>query len=400
MEEGRKHWLLLAVLFTSNFFIIGSSSAITGVFLTPLVEHFGWTRTLAASLTTMIAVTGAIAGPVTGRLLDSLPAHKIMAAGVVITAVSLLLAGRADSFGTMAAAHLMMGIGTASSAIIPVSLVISNWFTARRGIALGIAMSGMSLGSSAMASFASYLITAAGWRHAYDILAVPLLVLVLPIVLLVVRTRPVAPSPDDKPVLSAPIGGMDRAQALRSRSFWLIGIAYLTYLMGVNLGVVHFVPYLIGLGMSARRAAAVFSVALVVSTLGKPAMGIVADRLNPRVGLAMALFSLGCAYLLLMRLTFAPALMLMVVLYGIGVGAPVALTPMLMAESFGLKSFGTLVGLMGIFGMLGTAIGPVFAGRIFDVKGAYSAAFVLMSLLLMFAALLPFGCQPLRMKQD
>jgi len=166
MDEERQRWLLLGVLFLSNFFVIGSTSSITGVFLMPLVKQFGWSRTMTASLTMLLAVTGALAGPVTGRLLDSLPAQKVMAAGVAIAALALFAAGRANSFGAMAAAHVMIGVGTAASTIIPVSLVTSNWFGARRGVALGIAMSGMSLGASAMASFASYLIVSVGWRQA------------------------------------------------------------------------------------------------------------------------------------------------------------------------------------------------------------------------------------------
>ncbi len=93
MSEERKSWLLLGVLFLSNFFVIGSTSAITGVFLTPLVRHFGWTRTLAASLTMLIALTGALAGPITGRLLDSLAAQKVMSVGVALTALALARGG-------------------------------------------------------------------------------------------------------------------------------------------------------------------------------------------------------------------------------------------------------------------------------------------------------------------
>jgi MFS family permease len=394
MNEERKPWLLLVVLFLSNFFVIGSTSSITGVFLTPLIHQFGWTRTVAASLTMLIAITGALTGPITGRLLDSLAAQKVMAVGVAITALALLAAGRANSFALMAAAHIMIGVGTAASTIIPVSLVTSNWFGARRGVALGISMSGMSLGASAMASFASYLIIRVGWRSAYSLLAIPLLVLVIPMVLLIVRTRPTAAGElsATRPLVSAP--GLERSEALRGRSFWLIGMTYFTYLMGVGFGVVHFVPYLIGLGMSAQRAAAVFSVALVVSTLGKPVMGIVADRSNARMTLAAAVLSLSAAFLILTRAAHPLMLIPLVLFYGIGVGAPVALVPMLMAESFGLKSFGTLAGLVGIFGMLGTATGPMFAGRIFDVTGAYTAAFVLMSMMLAVASLLPFGCLP------
>ena len=397
IAEERKKWLLLVVLFLSNFFVIGSTSSITGVFLTPLVRHFGWTRTLAASLTMLLALTGALAGPIVGRLLDSLAAQKVMVAGVALTAIALLAAGRANSFAAMAAAHVMMGIGTAASAIIPVSLVTSNWFGARRGVALGIAMSGMSLGASAIASFASYLIAVVGWRQAYTILATPLLVLVIPMVLLIVRTRPALTGDRSTSQQMVLADGLERREALRGRSFWLIGFTYFTYLMGVGLGVVHFVPYLIGLGMSAQRAAAVFSVALLASTLSKPVMGIVADRVKAPAALALAVLSLSGAFLLLTQAAHALVLIPLVIFYGIGVGAPVALVPMLMAECFGLKAFGTLVGLVGIFGMLGTATGPMFAGRIFDVSGAYTTAFFLMSLLLMVAAVLPFGCLPFRM---
>jgi nitrate/nitrite transporter NarK len=289
----------------------------------------------------------------------------------------------------------MMGVGTAASTIIPVSLVTSNWFGARRGVALGISMSGMSLGASAMTSFASYLIIKFGWRAAYTVLAVPLLALVIPIVLLIVRTRPSA-AHEAGSMRAAATAGLERSEALRGRSFWLIGITYFTYLMGVGLGVVHFVPYLIGLGMSAQRAAAIFSVALVVSTLGKPAMGVVADRTGARRALTIAVLSLSAAFLLLPRASNPLMLIPLVILYGIGVGAPVALVPMLMAESFGLKTFGTLAGLVGIFGMLGTATGPMFAGRLFDLTGAYTAAFVLMSMFLAVASVLPIGCLPFR----
>jgi MFS family permease len=392
--EGRKSWLLLSVLFLSNFFVIGSSSSITGVFVMPLVKHFGWTRTLAASLTMLIALTSALAGPITGRLLDSLAAQKVMAFGVAITAFALLAAGRANSFGAMAAAHVMMGVGTAASTMIPVSLVTSNWFGARRGVALGIAMSGMSLGASVMTSLASYLIVIAGWRMAYTALSIPLLVLVIPIVLLTVRTRPAARTTDPGFQRAASVEGLNRSEAIRGRSFWLIGFTYFIYLMGVGLGVVHFVPNLIGLGMSAQRAAAIFSVAMLVSTLGKPVMGILADRLNARLALAIALLSLSCAFLLLTEASHPLVLIPLVIFYGIGVGAPVALVPMLMAESVGLKAFGTLVGLLGIFGMLGTATGPMFAGRIFDVTGMYTTAFILTSIFLFIAALLPFGSLP------
>ena len=177
-----------------------------------------------------------------------------------------------------------------------------------------------------------------------------------------------------------------------SRSFWLLSFAYFSYLSAVNVGVVHLVPYLIGLRFSAQKAALVFSIALFCSTLAKPVMGALADRLSARVALALALMSLSCGFLLLTQAAHRLAVWPLVVLYGVGVGAPVALVPMMAAESFGLRHFGTLSGLIGVFGMVGSATGPMVAGRIFDLTGLYLPAFLFYAVLLIVAAIAPFGC--------
>ncbi len=284
-----------------------------------------------------------------GWLLDTIDAGKIVSTGIAMTAAALLLAGRANSFGTFAAAHIMMGLGMALAAMIPAALVVSNWFDTARGIALGIAMAGMSLGGSVLASVVSYLITRHGWRWSYSALAGPLLVLVLPMVLLTIRTQPGKTGTAARDKRQVDAEGLTTGEAMLSRSFWLLAFVYFSYLSAVNVGVVHMVPYLIGLRFSARKAALIFSIALFCSTLGKPVMGALADRLTARRALALAVLSLSCGFLLLTQAAHPPAIWPLVVLYGIGVGAPVALVPMMAAESFGLKHFGTLAGLIGCF---------------------------------------------------
>jgi MFS family permease len=121
---------------------------------------------------------------------------------------------------------------------------------------------------------------------------------------------------------------------------------------------------------------------------------MVADRLNVRLALSLALVSLACAFLILTQAAHTFTLAPLILFYGIGVGAPLALVPMLIAESFGLKNFGSIAGLVGIFATMGSATGPIFAGRIFDVTGAYTTAFVISGTLLLAAAILPFGCVP------
>jgi predicted MFS family arabinose efflux permease len=392
MDEERKRWLLVGVLFLTTFFVIGCASAITGVFLTPLVAQFGWSRTRVASLTTLISLTAALAGPFVGRLLDSVAARKVMSAGIVLTAGALVMAGRAESFRTMAAAHILIGLGTSAATALPASLVISNWFGASRGVALGVAFSGMSLGGSAMAPVASHLIATAGWRWAYSSVAVPLLVLVLPLVVLVVRNRPSVAMERIDSARVDPSQGWERRAAVRSRSFWLIAVASYLHLTAAGIGVVHLIPHLIGVGLKPQNAALIYSAILVISTLGKPSMGFVADRLDVRLALALGLISFACAFLLLTQAAYSFTLAPLVFFYGIGVGTPLALFPMLTAESFGLKNYGSIAGLIGLVSAMGSATGPIIVGRIFDITGAYTLAFVLSAAALLIASLLPFGC--------
>ena len=339
----------------------------------------------------MVALTSAVSGPVVGSLLDMIDACKVVSVGILMTAAALVLAGRANSFGTIATAHVMMGLGVALAAMIPAAVVISNWFDSARGVALGVAMAGMSLGGSVLASVVSYLIAHHGWRWSYSVLAAPLLALVLPLVLLTIRTRPrEASGVGNSPRVQAE--GLTTGEALVSRSFWLLAFLYFSYLSAVNVGVVHMVPYLIGLRFSAQRAALVFSIALLCSTLAKPAMGALADRLSARLAVALAVLSLSCGFALLTQAVHPLALWPLVILYGIGVGAPIALVPMLAAESFGLRNFGTLSGFIGVFGMVGSATGPMVAGHIFDTTGLYPPAFLCCAILLVVAAMAPFGC--------
>jgi MFS family permease len=121
-----------------------------------------------------------------------------------------------------------------------------------------------------------------------------------------------------------------------------------------------------------------------------------ADRLSARVALTLAVTSLSCGFFLLTQAVHPLAIWPMVVFYGIGVGAPVALVPMMAGECFGLRNFGTLAGLIGVFGMVGSATGPMVAGRIFDLTGLYVPAFLTYAVLLVAAASAPFGCVAFR----
>jgi MFS family permease len=139
----------------------------------------------------------------------------------------------------------------------------------------------------------------------------------------------------------------------------------------------------------------VLSAVLAVGGAGKLAMGWVADRIGGRRALSVTMIAMAVGVAMLMGARHQLALILFVAVYGFTVGAPLALIPILMAESLGLKRFGSLFGLLGIFHTAGAAMGPLIAGRIFDLSGSYHAALELFVVLLAIGAAAVLGCTPL-----
>jgi len=187
-NRERQRWIIVGAIFVTMFFIWGAINC-GPVFFMPVLKHFGWTRARLSVAFSIGWITGGAAGPLVGWLADRINPKKMMAAGAIITGLAWFALSRATSFGEFLAINGLLGICVAASTIIPCSLVIANWFEERRGLAMGIAFSGMTLGGAAMTIVANYTIAAGGWRVGYATLAVPILVVVVPLILLFVRTR-------------------------------------------------------------------------------------------------------------------------------------------------------------------------------------------------------------------
>jgi MFS family permease len=394
MSRQTHGWLIVGAFFLAAAFIQGSGFDTAGVFLAPLVKHFGWSRTRVSTLPSMIAIFIGVSGPIVGWLLDRMEARWIAAVGSLLAAAAFVIAGTADTYTAMLIAYCTLGVGMAAGAVLPCYFVVSNWFSDRRGLALSVSQIGIELGGTAMALLTAYLIQARGWRFAYIVLAVPIVLLVTPPLAVLVRNRPTDESPAAASAEPASVPGLDVGEALGARSFWLIAIFdFCSVLVGTGL-VVHLVPYLIGLGYSSTRATTAFSIMLAMQLPGKPVLGWLADRIGIRLTMTIdvALIALGCVLLLVSRHTLPLALFVLV--YGFTFGAPVPLIPMLLVDAVGLKRFGSLMGLLSLPAVIGSASGPIIAGAIFDRTGSYIWAIELFVVLLAAVAILPLLCVP------
>lgn len=400
-RQERQGWVIVAGLFVTLLLVFGSGNNASGVFVTPLLRHFGWSHAQVSSLPALLAVSAGVSGALLiGWLLDRLETRAVMVTGVTAAGVSLVMASRANSYPAMLVAYAVLGVGIAAATYLPASMVIAKWFGARRGLAMGIAMSGTTAGGMLMTLVASYVIAHGGWRLGYQVLAVPIFVVAVPLVWMLVRTGPQGQSDATIAENAKRLPGLELGPALRTRSFWAIAVADFCFAFTAAGCVVHIVTYLIGIGYHSSTAALAMSMVFASALIGKILMGVLADRLSGRTALGFN-FAIGTIGLLfIFGAVSTRMLALFVIVYGLTMGAPMALLPLMMAESLGLKRFGTLGGLIGVARTLGAALGPVIAGRIFDVTRSYAPAFELFIAILVIGASASFACLPLSVEES
>src|SRR5215831_15950773 len=187
--------------------------------------------------------------------------------------------------------------------------------------------------------------------------------------------------------------GFEAPEALRTRSFWMLVIAHFCFGLVAVGTVVHLIAYLEGLGYKGGSAALAMSILFGLGALGKVLLGHVADRIGARLTLVADFAAAALTFLLVFGVARGLVLVVFILAFGVAAAAPVALLPLLVAESLGRRRFGVLAALTGIAATIGATIGPVIAGRIFDVTGGYAGAFELFILAEVVGALATFVCQ-------
>jgi MFS family permease len=276
---------------------------------------------------------------------------------------------------------------------VPNQTLVANWFSRKRGLAMGIALAGIGFGGLAMSPLAALLIERLDWRLAYVGLASLVLLIVVGVVAAFVRSKPadLGQCPDGapphpagtdpnasvaaRPGERAPVPGA--LEAFRSRAFWILSLCNMLTVFATLSIVAHLVAFLRDAGYQSQVAAASLGLMVGASVGGRVLFGVLADRYpKPRV-MSLALILAASGALLLFGVHVGGVLPGFVVAFGLAFGGTAVLVPLLVGECFGLASFGKILGALMVSATVGAAAGPVLTGWIFDVTGSYRMAFVL-----------------------
>ena len=381
------------ILLITNGMTLGGLNVFDKPLLEALTQASGQPVSLAA-LKTRDAITLGVSGlmaPLAGAAADRFGVRPLMLIGAVLLSAGYFLYSTADSLSTIYGIHVLFASALATCGLVVNVILVSRWFVKDRGLAMGIALAGTSLGNGALPPLNAALIGEVGFRAAFAWMSLLPLILI-PIILFVVRERPadlkaqapVTGARGDAPVATV---SLTLGAALRTTNFWVLAlIAMLTFFSIIGTQA-HLNLYMLGRGFSQMDAGFSYTVLFFLGLAGKIASGFLADRLGrkPVFVATIAIMGLGA---MLLTLPSTNVLWAGLVCFGLGWGGLYTLLQLLAADYFGPQHLGKILGAITVLDTFGGGLGPPLIGAIRDRAGSYDNAFLLVAALVTLALLI------------
>jgi MFS family permease len=376
-------WLVVLAAYCGAMVSFGSLLVFTfSIFLKPLSGAFGWSRESISAAFGFAALTVAVCSPPLGHLLDRFGPRPVILPCMAVFGVTFASLGfLSPRLLHLYAIFVVLGIVGNGTTQMGYARAVSTWFDRRRGLALALVMAGVGTGAMLFPPIAQALIAGYGWRAAYIVLGLLVLLFGLPLTALFVRERP-----RDIVGHQTVLDGMTVAQGLRSRTFWTLIATLFLSSVSMNGAITHLSPLLTDRGVPAANAALAASMLGFASFFGRLLTGFLLDRFSgPRVGFCLCAMAAGGILLLARAGSTLPGIAA-AMLIGLGVGAEADLTPYLLTRYFGLRAFSSLYGFTWTAYAIAGAIGPVWMGKAFDATGSYASLLTLLSVSTLVAA--------------
>lgn len=385
-------WFIVGILFFISI-IDGGFTYIFSAFLKPLSQEFGWTRAETAGAFSLYLLAAGLTLPFWGWLADSRGVRVVFLVSALIDGAALFLLSYVNSLALFYLLYLFLGIGLGGIGPTTVGKVISQWFVAKRGRAMGIALVGAGGGGLVLVPLTGFLIETFDWRHAYQGLAVLALGGMLPLVWFFLSNSPAERGLSPLGADSQATAGRARATesdeepgdwtlkaALHTSTFWLLGIAFCLGLMAALSIAAHQVALLQDAGLTLEFASTIAGLTLGMSMGGRLMVGWASEHarhLHPILAGCLVMQAVGIGILWGAPLGFW-SITGFVALFGSGYGGLVVLWPLAIGHDFGVRSLGAIAGVLGsVSAGIGGSVGPVLIGAMYDRTGSYESALLL-----------------------
>ncbi len=420
-------WVIVVVSFLIGFTESGVFQNILSIFMKPMVEEFGWTRASVTGAIAFGSVCGGLLSLVVGPILDRHGPRMVAFWGIFLLSLGL---GAMTFVTHLWQLYLFFGVGRMIAVgvlSLATAVSVSNWFVRFRGRAMGITKIGERLGSALLPMLAQFVILALGWRLAWGTLGVVVFLISGIPALLFLRHRPedmgllpdgavpasdisvtADPSRKEKPPDtsgddSEPV--WTRAQAMHTRSFWVLTLLYSLIPFGQAGINFHLYPFLTDQGLSETTAVLILSTFSAFGMAGSVIWGMFTERFRIQNVLAVNIIGNGLIFILLFwvvqfKIAGTGIIFFLAALHGIFHGGRNPMFPVIWADFFGRRSLGSISGLANPFYFTANAIGPIFAGLCFDLLGSYAFPFYFFVAVYILSGMITLRMRPPKYSAD
>jgi sugar phosphate permease len=387
-------WIVIASL-GLMLVMAGTGFYSFGVIFKPLMSDFGWSRGVVSLAQSVYMLTAAVSGLFVGKLLERYSVRRVVFLGALLGGSCWFLLSLTQSLWQFYTLHFFLGVGFGGAGLVPVAVLISNWFNKRRGMAMGVATVGIALGAMIIVPIVNVVLGSFGWRAAYIFMGSVVFAIDIPLALLVLKTSPeemgMFPDGDESSgafesavlesqVTVASAVNQDQRRLpiwLRSLPLWLLSAGFTLAQIGEMSILIHEVPFITDMGISAGTAAVALGSTGGMGGLGKIVFGWLTDRISTRYVTLLCFLLQLVGLLILMRTNSMTMVWLFVVIFGFAMGGMPTLLPLAIGDLFARVSFGVIYGFVHFIVIGFSILGPPLAGFTFDLTGSYSTVFMI-----------------------
>lgn len=391
-------WMIIFVTFLTFLAVQGVRLSF-GAFVEPWEKEFALDRGTISLISTLSFIVYGLSQPVIGGLVDKLGARMILSFSALLVGISIALTSFVNQpwqlfllYGVV----VSLGVGGASN--VAATVVVTNWFNEKRGLAFGILEAGFGAGQMLLVPGSLMLIQWLGWKETVVILGIFLSLIVFPIVLLFLRNHPkdkgLSPigreAVEEKPADNNVSGNTFTVwHAFRKKEFWFLIVPFgICGFTTTGLMDTHLIPFSHDHGFSTSVTSSAVSVLAGFNILGILVSGVAADRWSCRKMLfflyAVRAISIG----ILLYSHESALLLLFAVIFGLVDFATVAPTQLLATQYFKNYSIGFILGWLFFSHQVGSALGAYLPGLFYHTTGSYNVSFCLSIIILAAAAVL------------
>ena len=368
-ERAKDPALAVVTAFLALFSIVGFATYGLPFFYDFFVRDLGWTRRQVTSGNAYSkVVVGLVFGFAAGVTIDRFGPRRLMLAGILMAGLALVGLGEVHGLGLFYFCYLLNALGYVCGGPLPNQVMLSGWFDAARGRAMGIAYLGIGVGGALVPLIANALTQALGWRGALRVLGIAMIAIAFPAAFFV-REPPAATATAAARAPLAPI--------LRSRSFYCLALASICSIGAVGGTMQNLKLYLsLDRGFTQGQAARILSLILIGSIVGRLLMGRLADRW-PKKQVMLLIYAIVAATIPLLAFSPTPeTAQLAALLFGVGLGGDYMIIPLMAAELFGLRVLGRVMGIVLTADSVSEAVIPMGVATLRDHVGSYRPGFL------------------------